>query len=122
MAETIKVLEHTTPAIIIWSLMCAHASDSKTMLQTFPGLEAKGEATVVQAELIVNGVSLPVMDSLNEYWRRAESHLNQRARDFAFERIKGTRLQTLLDRLSRLETEINDELDKLFPGTERDWN
>lgn len=118
MPEPIDAVEHSTPAVFIWNLMCEHcvkAGHGYKIDKAFPGL-APGN-TIVQAELIVNGVSLPVMDSLNHYWFRAEAELDKRARKMAEDMLKGTALQSVMDRLSAIEWEINEELDKIFPNT-----
>ena len=122
MTEEIKILLRNTPQIIIWNLMCAHAEKIgklDKLDEVFPDLRANGNDTVIQAELIVNGVSLPVMDSLNAYWLKAEETLDQRARDMTAETLKGSRLQSLMNRLSAIEWEVHDDLDKLFPNTHR---
>ena len=122
MPEEIKILLRNTPQIIIWNLMCAHAEKIgklDKLDEVFPDLRANGNDTVIQAELIVNGVSLPVMDSLNAYWTKAEESLDQRAREMAAEVLKGSPLQSLMNRLSNIEWEIHEELDKLFPNTRR---
>jgi len=68
---------------------------------------------MVNVELTVNGVSVPVVQVLESIYQSIQDQLDNRAKELAFEMVSGSKLMDLMTTIQNAEYAIRDELTKL---------
>lgn len=77
---------------------------------------AKGQPHEVQ--LLINGVEVPFATTINDWWRRCEEELNERAAIMAMDKFE--ELNKIGDFLSDFKFQIRQRVEEVFGVTLRD--
>lgn len=101
MPEQVEILDHTPAGITIFNAMC-RAHVGQDVLDKYR-LDPKGDATVAEVTLLVNGVEAPVTETLAEYWKKFDALVSEEAAKLAAQVVSDTGLEKIRDELSKLE-------------------
>lgn len=102
MSEQIRILDRNNPSILIFEAM-VKGTKREDMLDTF-NLRPGGDDTVAQVEMLVNGVPVPVVKTLEHYFKLFDDQVEERAAILAKEMVTSLGLEKIRDHLSSLET------------------
>jgi len=110
MTETIKILERTVASITIFEAM-VKACPKSDMLEKF-GLTAGGDDTVANVAMQVNGVEVPVKETLTGFLEMFDEYVKREAKKMALDMVQGAGLRELVAALEQSEWRIQDALDR----------
>lgn len=103
--ETVNVVAHSTASILILEAMLLRIGKADLMNEFgMKGSEA-------EVELKVNGVAVPVVQSLEEAWLRLESVVERRAKQIALRMVTEAGLEPIAKALREAEQSIRNKLE-----------
>lgn len=108
MTETVRILDRNEACITIFEAM-VRACPDKDIINVF-GIETKGNDSVAEVKMTVNGIEVPVLETLNHFWGQYDDHLNKAAQEKVKETVMGAGLQNLVNALQNAEWMVNDAL------------
>ena len=108
MTETVKLLEGTDASITIFEAMVA-AYPQDSFVDTFK-LDPKATETLAQVSMTVNGVEVPVIETLKGFWNQFDDQVTKAATKIANEMVTGAGLRDLVSRIEHSEWEITEAL------------
>lgn len=118
MSEQIRVLDRNAPAIIIFEAMVKKVAKDD-LLKHFT-LKPNGDDSVANVEMMVNGKSVPVMETLLHYFKQFDAEVESRAQELVKEMTSSLALGRIRSSLERIEHEV-DTAETAVKANVKDW-
>ena len=119
--DNVDLASRTTGAIYLINAMTREVKHAE-MLDHFNLEQIEGKNVHVNVELLINGVSVDFTKTLEEMWNRMCSSYDSDVLEKAKSLLSTTRFENLSNMLQQAESDMCDELHKLFPNIEREYN
>lgn len=116
MQETIQLLDKNNVAVTVFNTMCMKA-DKGDILDLF-NIDPKVGSTVVNLQVLVNGVEVPAVEYMTSIVAQITDHINDRAKVLAKEMALGqiddmlrSSIRSKLENIENLLDDVSTELD-----------
>ena len=76
-------------------------------------IASRKEGELLDIQLIINGVEVPFISTLENLWERANDDINNRAMDMAIKMVTAAKLDGVVNALNELEYKMIDALHKV---------
>lgn len=121
MQETIQLLDQNDVAMTVFNAMCVKA-EKGDILDMF-NIKPDGDSTVVNLQVLVNGVEVPAVEYMTSIVAQITDHINDRAKVLAKQMVLDNiddlvrdsirnKLQNIEDLLDDVSSDLSDKLIK----------
>ncbi len=108
MPEQVEVLRQDDVGFTIFESMCKVCPDAFDMCEKFGIKIEMGVLPTAEVKMTVNGIEVPVIQTISDYWKRFDEMVKSEAKQMVEEMLNGSGLRDVLSEIERSEFRIQD--------------